>query len=107
MNAQELLARLQDASPDGPLDRLAALVVEHELSQPLETLLPPALGARARRAPLGGGPPPAPPAKEPPPPLDPLPRQLSQEKRPVRQALPPELPKPLSELAARRYSPDR
>ena len=47
MNAQDLLARLQDASPDGPLDRLASLVVEHELSQPVEALFPPALVARA------------------------------------------------------------
>src|SRR6218665_4145015 len=54
MNSQALLTRLQNASPEGPLDRLAALVVEHELSQSLETLLPPALLARALKSALEG-----------------------------------------------------
>lgn len=107
MNAQELLARLQDASPDGPLDRLAALVVEHELSQPLETLFPPALVARALRAALEGWLASDTADQELASALEHLQRQLSQDSRTVRQALPPELPKALSELAARRYSPDK
>src|SRR6218665_412388 len=54
MNSQALLTRLQNASPEGPLDRLPALVVEPELSQSLETLLPPALLARALKSALEG-----------------------------------------------------
>jgi hypothetical protein len=107
MNAQDLLARLQDASSDGPLDRLAALVVEHELSQPLETLFPPALLARALRAALEGWLASDTADRELASAIDHLHRQLTQDPRTVREALPPELSKGLSELAARRYSPDR
>ena len=107
MNAQDLLARLQDASSDGPLDRLAALVVEHELSQPLESLLPPALAARALRAALEGWLASDTADRELASALDHLQRQLAQDTRTVREAVPPEFPKMVSELAARRYSPDR
>jgi len=107
MNAQDLLARLQDASPDGPLDRLASLVVEHELSQPLETLLPPALVARALRAALEGWLASDTADRELAAALEHLQRQLTGDSRTVREAAPPELPKMLAELASRRYSPDR
>ncbi|OJH40845.1 hypothetical protein [Cystobacter ferrugineus] len=107
MNAQQLLTRLQDTSPNGPLDRLAALVVEHELSQPLTTLLPPALLARAIAKALEGAV--ASPTAEPElaSALQHLQEQLSQDKRTVRDTLPPELAKAAVELASRRYSPDR
>ncbi|MFY0565403.1 hypothetical protein ACN28E_16390 [Archangium lansingense] len=107
MNAQDLLARLQDSSPDGPLDRLASLVVEHELSQSLENLLPPALVARALRASLEGWLASDTADRELAAAIDHLQRQLSQDPRTVREAVPPELPKMLAELANRRYSPDR
>ncbi|MCY1080499.1 hypothetical protein [Archangium lansingense] len=107
MNAQDLLARLQDSSPDGPLDRLASLVVEHELSQSLENLLPPALVARALRASLEGWLASDTADRELAAAIDHLQRQLTQDPRTVREAVPPELPKMLAELANRRYSPDR
>jgi hypothetical protein len=107
MNAQDLLARLQDASPDGPLDRLAALVVEHELSQPLETLFPPPLLARALKAALEGWLASDTADRELASALEHLHLQLTQEKRTVREAVPPEFAKGLAELASRRYSPDR
>lgn len=107
MNAQDLLARLQDASPGGPLDGLASLVVEHELSQPLETLLPPALAARALRSALEGWLASDTADRELASALEHLQRQLAQEPRTVREAVPPELAKLLVELASRRYSPDR
>ncbi|WNG38881.1 hypothetical protein F0U60_38750 [Archangium minus] len=107
MNAQQLLARLQDASPQGPLDRLAALVVEHELSQPLETLFPPPLLARAMKAALEGWLASDTADRELASAIEHLHQQLTQDKRTVREAVPPELSKGLAELAARRYSPDR
>ncbi|MGZ3458726.1 MAG: hypothetical protein ACXU86_09490 [Archangium sp.] len=107
MTPQDLLARLQDASPEGPLDRLAALVVEHELSQPLETLFPPALVARALKAALEGWLASDTADRELASAIEHLHHQLTQDPRTVREALPPELAKGLSELAARRYSPDR
>ncbi len=107
MNAQDLLARLQDASPNGPLDRLAALVVEHELSQPLDTLFPPALLARALRAALEGWLASDTADREFADALHHLQGQLTQDRRTLREALPPELAKGLAELASRRYSPDR
>ena len=107
MNAQDLLARLQDTSADGPLDRLAALVVEHELAQPLETLFPPPVLARALRAALEGWLASDTADRELASAIEHLHRQLAQDQRTVREALPPELSKGLAELAARRYSPDR
>ncbi len=107
MNAQDLLARLQDAAPNGPLDRLAALVVEHELSQPLEALLPPPLLARAIKAALEGWLASETADRELASAIDHLHQQLTRDKRTVREAVPPELSKGLAELAARRYSPDR
>lgn len=107
MTPQDLLARLQDTSPNGPLDRLAALVVEHELSQPLETLLPPALLARAMKAALEGWLASETADRELASAIDHLQGQLTQDPRTVREALPPELSKGLAELAARRFSPDR
>ena len=107
MNAQDLLARLQDASPDGPLDRLASLVVEHELSQPLETLFPAPLLARALKAALEGWLASDTADRELASALEHLHLHLTQEKRTVREAVPPELAKGLAELASRRYSPDR
>jgi len=107
MTPQDLLARLQDTSPDGPVDRLAALVVEHELSQPLETLLPPALLARAMKAALEGWLASETADRELASAIDYLQGQLTQDPRTVREALPPELSKGLTELAARRFSPDR
>lgn len=107
MNAQELLARLQDASPEGPLDRLAALVVEHELSQSLETLLPPPLLARALKSALEGWLASSTADRELADALDHLQNQLVQDKRTVREALPPPLTQGLKEMAQRPYSPDR
>ncbi|WP_309893381.1 hypothetical protein [Archangium sp.] len=107
MTPQDLLARLQDTSPNGPVDRLAALVVEHELSQPLETLLPPALLARAMKAALEGWLASETADRELASAIDHLQGQLTQDPRTVREALPPELSKGLAELAARRFSPDR
>jgi len=107
MTPQDLLARLQDTSPNGPLDRLAALVVEHELSQPLETLLPPALLARALKAALEGWLASETADRELASAIDHLQGRLTQDPRTVREALPPELSKGLAELAARRFSPDR
>jgi hypothetical protein len=107
MNAQDLLARLQDTSPEGPLDRLAALVVEHELSQPLETLLPPPLLARALRAALEGWLASDTADRELVSAIEHLQHQLALDPRTLREALPTELTKGLAELAARRYSPDR
>ncbi|HEX8437773.1 hypothetical protein [Archangium sp.] len=107
MNAQDLLARLQDATPNGPLDRLAALVVEHELSQPLDTLFPPALVARALRAALEGWLASDTADREFASALNHFQGQLTQDRRTLREALPPELAKGLAELASRRYSPDR
>jgi hypothetical protein len=107
MSAQDLLARLQDTSPEGPLDRLAALVVEHELSQPLQTLLPPPLLARALRAALEGWLASDTADRELTSALEHLQRQLTQDPRTLHEALPSELTKGLVELAARRYSPDR
>lgn len=107
MTPQDLLARLQDTSPNGPVDRLAALVVEHELSQPLETLLPPALLARAMKAALEGWLASETADRELASAIDHLQGRLTQDPRTVREALPPELSKGLAELAARRFSPDR
>ncbi|MET0406629.1 MAG: hypothetical protein ABW123_29695 [Cystobacter sp.] len=107
MNAQQLLTRLQDSSPDGPLDRLAALVVEHELSQPLHTLLPPALLARAVARSLEGALASPGGEQELASALQYLQQQLGQETRTVREALPSEFSKTAVELASRRYSPDR
>jgi len=107
MTPQDLLARLQDTSPNGPVDRLAALVVEHELSQPLETLLPPALLARALKAGLEGWLASETADRELASAIDHLQGRLTQDPRTLREALPPELSKGLSELAARRFSPDR
>ncbi|PTL75248.1 hypothetical protein [Vitiosangium sp. GDMCC 1.1324] len=107
MNSQQLLARLQDTSAEGPLDRLAALVVEHELSQPLETLFPPALVARALKTALEGWLASDTADRELASAIEHLHRQLTQDPRTVREAVPPELSKGLAELAARRYSPDR
>ena len=107
MNAQHLLSRLQDASPDGPLDRLATLVVEHELSQPLATLLPPALLARATTSALEGWLASPTADGELATLLQELQERLARDQRTVREALPPESAKAALELAARRYSPDR
>jgi hypothetical protein len=107
MNAQDLLARLQDASPEGPLDRLATLVVEHELSQPLETLLPPALVARALKAALEGWLASDTAERELASLVEQVHRELTEDPRAVREALSPEVSQGLTELAARRYSPDR
>ncbi|ATB41798.1 hypothetical protein CYFUS_007268 [Cystobacter fuscus] len=107
MNAQQLLTRLQDTSPDGPLDRLAALVVEHELTQPLTALLPPSLLARAVTQALEGALASPTAEHELASALQHFQEQLSQDKHTVREALPPELAKMAVELASRRYSPDR
>lgn len=107
MNAQHLLSRLQDASADGPLDRLAALVVEHELSQPLATLLPPALIARATTSALEGWLASPTADGELAALLQELQERLSRDKRTVREVLPPEAARAVTELTARRYSPDR
>jgi hypothetical protein len=107
MNAQQLLTRLQDATPGGPLDRLASLVVEHELSQPLPTLLPPALLARAVTKSIEGWLASPTAEHELASALQHVQQQLAQDKRTVREALPPEFAKAAVELASRRYSPDR
>lgn len=107
MNAQELLKRLQDASPEGPLDRLAALVVEHELAQPFETLLPPALVARAVKSSLEGWLTSETADRELAAAVEELQRHLSEDKRSVREALPPELTQGLARLSGHHYSPDR
>jgi hypothetical protein len=107
MNAQQLLTRLQDTTPDGPLDRLAALVVEHELSQPLHTLLPPALLARAVARSLEGALASSSGERELVSALQHLQQQLGGPPRTVREALPSEFSKAAVELASRRYSPDR
>jgi hypothetical protein len=107
MNSPDLLARLQDASPDGPLDRLAALIVEHELSQPLATLLPPALLARATRQALEGWLASPTAEGELTTFLDQLQEGLVREPGTVRDAVPREFVQGLTELASHRYSPHR
>jgi hypothetical protein len=107
MNAQDLLARLQDASPQGPLDRLATLIVEHELSQPLETLVPPALLTRALIAALQGWLDSDSADRELTSTLELLSAHLNREPGTLRDQLPKELSKLLLDLATRHYSPDR
>jgi len=107
MNSQALLTRLQNASPEGPLDRLAALVVEHELSQSLETLLPPALLARALKSALEGWLASPTAEGELASLVDDLQERLARDPRPLRETLPRELPRALTELASHPYSPNR
>lgn len=107
MNAPHLLTRLQDASAGGPLDRLAALIVEHELAQPLETLLPPARLVRALQMALEGWLASDSADRELTELLDHLQQRLLEDKRTVREALPPELAQGLTRLVTRPYSPDR
>ena len=107
MNAQELLTRLQNASPEGPVDRLAALVVEHELSQPLQTLFPPAFLTRAIRGVLEGWLASETADRELADALDGLQQRLTRDSRTVREAMPAELSRGLAELTAHPYTPDR
>jgi hypothetical protein len=107
VSTQQLLARLQDTSPGGPLDRLAALLLEHALDQPLETHLPPAFLARALRASLEGWLASESAERELAAATQHLQQMLAQDARTVQAALGPELPRALAELASRRYSPDR
>ena len=107
MTPPDLLARLQDASPHGPLDRLAALVVEHELSQPLTTLFPPALLARATRRSLEGWLASPTAEGELAAVLDRLQEELARRPGTVRDVVPREFAQGLAELASHRYSPHR
>ncbi|MHB8879373.1 MAG: hypothetical protein ACYC8T_37235 [Myxococcaceae bacterium] len=54
MSSPHLLSRLQDDSPDGPVDRLAHLLVDEALERPVAELLPPSFLARAARELLSG-----------------------------------------------------
>lgn len=54
MGSPTVLDRLRDASDDGPLDRLAALVLDVHLGRPLGDLLPPDFAVRLARRGLEG-----------------------------------------------------
>jgi hypothetical protein len=99
---------LKDTSPGGSLDRLATLVVEHALEQPLEAHLPPASVARSLHTGLEGWLASDSAEHELATAIERLHQAMAKDPRPLREALPQELVKALTEQAAtRRYSPDR
>jgi hypothetical protein len=107
MEPQSLQARLKDTSEGGPLDRLAVLGVEHALEQPLEALLPPAFLARSLVAGLEGWLASESAEQELATATARIRQALLKDPRSLREALPLELTQALTELARRRYSPDR
>ncbi len=107
MDFQALLTRLQNPASEGPVDRLAALIVEHELSQPLSTLLPPALLARAAKSALEGWLASPTADGELAALIDDLQEKLARDPRRLRDTLPPEGQRALHELASHPYSPNR
>jgi hypothetical protein len=99
---------LKDTSPGGALDRLATLVVEHALEQPLEAHLPPASVARSLHTGLEGWLASDSAEHELATAIGRLHQAMAKDPRPLREALPAELVKALTEQAAtRRYAPDR
>ncbi len=108
MTPELLLSRLKDTSPGGSLDRLATLVVEHALEQPLEAHLPPASMARSLHTGLEGWLASDTAEHELATAIQRLHQAMAKDPRPLREALPAEMVKALTEQAAtRRYSPDR
>ena len=108
MDARQLVTRLKDDSAGGPLDRLAALTLEHLLDQPMGVLLPPAFLARGLKAALEGWVSSPSAEAELAGAVRHVRQRLAEDDRSLGEALPPELAKGLIHGSARRhYYPDR